>query len=73
MTSNLIRNEWERKPTNPDLKRDLGYEMLDWEVIQSEQGNRKLLLFLPSDKDMLKDNAFMVVESSGVCELDGMC
>lgn len=72
MTANVTRSEWEGKPTNPDLNRDLGYEMLDWEVIEAEQGNRKLLLFLPADKDMLQDNAFVVVESKVVCDLDGM-
>lgn len=72
MTSNVTRNEWDRKPTNPDLNRDLGYDMLDWEQISAEQGGRTLLLFLPEDKDMLKDNAFIVAEPNAVLELDGM-
>ncbi len=72
MNSNVGRREWEQQPTDPDLNRDLGYEMLDWEVICSEQGNRTLYLFLPEDQDMLKDNAFIVAETAAVYDLDGM-
>lgn len=52
------RDEWERLPSDPDLREDLGYELLDLEAHETQDGH---LLFLPRDEDMIREEAFIVV------------
>lgn len=55
--------EWERLPSDPDLREDLGYELLDLEAYETE-GDR--VLFLPRDEDMLRNEAFIVAREEDV-------
>jgi hypothetical protein len=61
--------DWEAVPTHPDPERDLGYEMLDWDVVRASNGSDRLI-FLPQDDDMLKDDAFIIVDPELVCDVD---
>jgi hypothetical protein len=51
------RREWEEVPSDPDLHNDLGYELLDLEVYET---NEDRLIFLPKDEDMVREAAFIV-------------
>lgn len=53
----MTREDWEELPADPDLNDDLGYEMVDLESYEAE-GDR--ILFLPTDEDMLREDAFIV-------------
>ena len=51
------RREWEGVPSDPDLHDDLGYELLDLEVYETDEDR---LIFLPKDEDMIREAAFIV-------------
>ena len=51
------RREWEEVPSDPDLHNDLGYELLDLEVYET---NEDRLIFLPKDEEMIREAAFIV-------------
>lgn len=59
----MTRSDWEQIPPDPDLARDFGYELLDLETYCTGDD---LLLFLPPDEEMLKDEAFIVVGKDDV-------
>lgn len=63
-----LHSEWDRVPDNPDLKDDLGYEISDLEVIKTDEGPGHLL-FLPWDRDMIEEEAYIVTDSGAVVEL----
>lgn len=62
------RHDWERLPADPDLHHDLGYRLADWEVFQAnDQGEN--VMFLPSDEQLLKTDAFIVADASSICNV----
>lgn len=63
------REDWERLRMDPDPEADLGYEPQDWEVLSVETGGRKQRLFLPTNEEDLRDDAFIVAESSALCDV----
>ncbi|MDG5776858.1 hypothetical protein VB773_22175 [Haloarculaceae archaeon H-GB2-1] len=62
------RNEWKDLPTHPDLKRNLGYELIDLEVIRPENDSN-FLVFLPQDEELLRDDAFLLADEDIVCNV----
>lgn len=62
--------DWKQLPADPDLETDLGYDMMDWEVVKARKNGTGHLMFLPDDERMLKDDAFIVADASSVCDLD---
>lgn len=62
-------SEWDAVPTHPDPEQDLGYRMLDWDVVRASNGSDRLI-FLPKDDDMLRDDAFIIVDPDMVCDVD---
>jgi len=65
---NSRAEEWEQLPCDPDLERNLGYEMIDLEVHQPED-NSDVLIFLPRDEDLLRDDAFVLADETAVCNV----
>lgn len=63
------RSEWAQQDDDPDLADDLGYRMDDWEVVDARNAKREHLMFLPNDEELIKEEAFIVVEPDGVCDL----
>lgn len=61
--------EWEQLPVDPDPERDLGYSLLEWDVVEAKNGSGQLI-FLPSDEELLRDDAFIVASESSVCDVD---
>lgn len=53
---------------DPDLSDDLGYELVDLDVIHA--GNhRDEVLIMPKDEEMLHDNMFMVADDDSIVDL----
>jgi hypothetical protein len=54
--------DWENLPRDPDLERDLGYQIEDWEVVTARAAGAERLLFIPSDESVLCDDEFIVAD-----------
>lgn len=63
----LEGTEWENRPIDPDLQSDLGYTLVDWEVVQAACDDKKV--FLPIEESMLRDEAFIVAGPNAQCDL----
>ncbi|QLG29549.1 hypothetical protein HUG10_16590 [Halorarum halophilum] len=59
-------------PRDPDPESDLGYRLLDLDVLHSSDGENEHTLVLPSDEDLLRENAFIVANPGLVCDLKTM-
>lgn len=64
--------DWGRLPRDPDPESDLGYQLLELDVLRSSDGADEHILVLPSDEDMLRENAFMVVDPDSIRDLETM-
>lgn len=60
--------DWEAVPSDPDPASDLGYRMLEWDVVQTSN-DAEQLIFLPSDDELLRDDAFIVADPDDVCDV----
>jgi hypothetical protein len=60
------REEWEKVPSDPDLKADLGYDLLDLEAHESDDDH---VLFLPRDEDMIRDENFLIVRKDSIVNI----
>lgn len=60
--------QWERLPLDPDLERDLGYRLTDWEPITTANDDGQLV-YLPSEEDLLRQDAFIVVDRDDQIDL----
>lgn len=63
-------DEWLELPTDPDLARDLGYDIVPWEVVAVDNGDSDHRVLLPTDDAMLRRDAFIIIPSPMMCELD---
>lgn len=69
MSPDGITAEWKDASQDPDPISDLGYEFIDLEVLQTEDGSGRLMI-IPCKEDMIADDAFIVASASSVCDLD---
>ncbi len=69
MLEALEETEWADVPTDPDSRRNLGYKLRDWEVLRPSNGSDQVV-FLPEDEEMLRSEAFVIVEQDGLCSLE---
>lgn len=60
--------DWDRVAADPDPERDLGYRLADWDLVTANNGSDQLI-FLPQDDELLKEDAFIVVEADAVCDV----
>lgn len=70
MSADSVPPEWKETSRDPDPVRDLGYEMIDLEVFETEEEETDRYMFLPGRKDMLADDAFIVASAGAVCDVD---
>lgn len=66
VSDSMSRQDWVRLPANPDINDDLGYELFDLESHETDDGN---VLIIPQDKDMLRDDAFIVIAEEDLITL----
>jgi hypothetical protein len=59
--SQSIPDEWADLPSDPDPEQNLGYKMVEWDVITPAKETDHLI-FLPKDEDLLREDAFIVVK-----------
>jgi len=59
-------------PSDPDPIGDLGYALIDLDVVHTSTNGRPQALVLPSDEDLLREDAFMVVGTEAICDLATM-
>lgn len=71
-STGYTRTEWEDLESDPDLCRDLGYDLAAWEQFQTLDGSDQLM-FLPEDEDLLREDAFVVADEDSVVDLGGQC
>lgn len=68
MTWSSIEGEWEAQPDDPGGD-DLGYDLDDWEQIRATGTDSERLLYLPSDEELLREEAFVVAAPADVADL----
>jgi hypothetical protein len=71
-TENEEDVNWWDVGQNPDAHEDLGYELVDLDVIHHDPGQRDQVLVLPRDEDMLRDDAFLVADADDLVDLETM-
>ncbi|WP_135302758.1 hypothetical protein [Haloarcula amylovorans] len=59
---------WDEVPDDPDPHENLGYELAELTVIQSETDDR--YVFLPAEEDQLLEEAFIVADEDALVELE---
>lgn len=72
MSSSSLPRAWRDVPVDPDPKQDLGFQATDLEVVRTSGGADDHVLVLPSDDDMLRQDAFIVADAESVTDLDTM-
>ena len=65
----LSETDWAETPSDPHPRRNLGYELEDWEVLTPSRGSDQVV-FLPEDEEMLRSEAFVIAARDGLCSLD---
>lgn len=70
VSSSTNGSDWEDQPDDPDLSRDLGYDLLEMRSVKARSGGRDHLLFLPEEDEMLRSEAFIVAHPDVVCQLE---
>ena len=58
--------DWEEVSSDPDPQ-DLGYELSQWQRIHGSGGTQ--LIFVPTNEGSLHDQAFIILDKKGVCDL----
>ena len=64
------QRDWKHVPDDPDPEEDLGYELIDLDVVSTSDGGPPRLLVLPQDENLLREQAFIVADESAVCDLE---
>lgn len=67
--SNCANEDWTEQPADPDLERDLNYELVDWLSVSANQNGDDFLMFIPEEEEMIRDDEFLVVDVDDVVEL----
>lgn len=63
------RGDWRHAPEDPDPADDLGYEAVELDMIGTNANGNNRVLVLPTDEEMLADDAFVIVDEAAVEEL----
>lgn len=68
MTRDAARGQWEDVSTDPDLAADFGYALLELEVIRTGDDENQVIV-LPKDEDLLRGDAFLVVDEDALYDV----
>ena len=63
--------DWRDAPDDPEPA-DLGYEAVELDMIGTTADGSHRVLVLPTDEEMLADDAFLIVDEGSVEELPAM-
>ncbi|SHH02936.1 hypothetical protein [Halobaculum gomorrense] len=64
-----LSDDWRELPPNPDPLDDLGYDLAELDFIPTSTSGGAEVLVLPTDDDMLREDAFLVVDKASVVDL----
>jgi hypothetical protein len=64
--------DWTELPSDPDLESDLGYELDELDVIETNNGSGQVLM-LPNDEEDLREECFLVVQEASLVNLIDSC
>lgn len=64
--------DWGNLPEDPDPATDLGYEAVELDLIPTTAEGTNRVLVLPTDEEMLADDAFLIVDEVSVHDLAAM-
>lgn len=65
------RAEWEDVPVDPEPTDELGYEWAELDIIKAEDNEEKLVV-LPTDEEMIRNDAFMILSTDSVYDVVDM-
>lgn len=60
---------WESLASDPNLSREFGYELSDWDVVTSPDHSDQIIL-LPQEQEALAEDAFIIADEDDVCDLE---
>lgn len=60
---------WEDVERDPDLEEDLEYRMDDWEEVSAAADGERQFLFLPTNDELFREEAFIVADPTAVCDV----
>jgi len=66
------QTDWRTVPADPDPATDLGYEMLELDVISTGVEDEPAVVVLPQNEELLHDAAFLVASEDIVRPLTAM-
>lgn len=64
--------DWLDVPQNPSPSDDLEYDIIDLDIISTTTNGEPKVLVLPTDEDLLREDAFMIVTEDNVYDLETM-
>ncbi len=64
-----MSDAWRELPPNPDPLDDLGYDLVELDFIPTSTSGGEEVLVLPTDEEMLREDAFVVVDKDSVVDL----
>ena len=64
--------DWRNVPEDPDPATDLGYEAVELDLIPTTAEGTDRVLVLPTDEEMLADDAFLIADEVSMLELATM-
>lgn len=65
--------DWGDVAGDPDPAADLGYEAVELDLIPTTAEGTNRVLVLPTDEEMLADDAFLIIDEGSVYDLATMC
>lgn len=66
------QTDWRTVPADPDPETDLGYELLELDMITTGIEDEPSVVMLPRDEELLHDAAFIVASEDIVRSLSAM-
>lgn len=64
--------DWWDVPQDPNPSDDLEYDIIDLDIIRTTTNGEPKILVLPTDEDLLREDAFMIVTEDNVYDLETM-
>lgn len=61
--------DWEELPSDPNPEQDLGYTSEEWEIVETDHGKRRKIVFLPPEADHVGRDEFIVADERCVEDL----
>lgn len=55
-----LEGRWNAASAHPDLHEDLGYEVIDLDVLVTSNNDQKMMMMLPRATDWTKDDVYIV-------------